>query len=340
MIESLRLKNFQAHQSLTIHFDPGITTIVGRSDVGKTAVLRALQWVAFNRPQGESFITHGEAKGSARLRVDGHSILRRRGAGDNTYVLNGDAYKSFGSVPPDPIRVLLQVGEVNFQNQHDSPFWFFLTSGEVAKQLNSVVNLDLIDRTQSYLAASLRKAANAVGFAQDRLERVKGERDTLDWVDAADASLERLEGMSESLEQDRSQITHLAHLIKECRVMEERRRTLVDMVEDAHKLLKIGGEWEEVRGKRDHLRHLIEQGKVAERAARRGVNRKELGALDSLAEEVRKLQAERDSLRSLLRRVETLEKEAKEKGRLAKEAEKRLAEEVKGRCPVCGRGES
>ena len=43
-IESLSLHNFQCHEHLDIAFDPQLTTIVGPSDVGKTAILRALKW--------------------------------------------------------------------------------------------------------------------------------------------------------------------------------------------------------------------------------------------------------------------------------------------------------
>jgi AAA15 family ATPase/GTPase len=40
-MKKLRIKNFQIHKDLEIEFGP-ITTIVGPSDIGKSAVLRAL----------------------------------------------------------------------------------------------------------------------------------------------------------------------------------------------------------------------------------------------------------------------------------------------------------
>lgn len=43
----LRIQNFQAHKDTTIEFDR-ITTIVGPSDTGKSAVLRAFKWVEKN----------------------------------------------------------------------------------------------------------------------------------------------------------------------------------------------------------------------------------------------------------------------------------------------------
>ena len=74
MLEKLRIINFQKHEDLTVSFDDRITTIVGPSDVGKSAVLRALRWVLTNQPDGSGFIREGEKNASVVLRVDGRTI--------------------------------------------------------------------------------------------------------------------------------------------------------------------------------------------------------------------------------------------------------------------------
>lgn len=61
----LRIQNFQAHKDTTIEFDC-ITTIVGPSDIGKSAVLRALKWVAKNEPKGTSFVRDGDKLGGEK----------------------------------------------------------------------------------------------------------------------------------------------------------------------------------------------------------------------------------------------------------------------------------
>lgn len=61
----LRIQNFQAHKDTTIEFDR-ITTIVGPSDIGKSAVLRALKWVAKNEPNGTSFVRDGDKLGGEK----------------------------------------------------------------------------------------------------------------------------------------------------------------------------------------------------------------------------------------------------------------------------------
>lgn len=147
MIESLSLQNFQAHRKLRVEFGPGITTIVGRSDVGKSAIIRALRWAATNQPGGDQFITTGTKGTSVALRVDGRVIKRKRGGSVNTYHLDAEEYKSFGRGVPGPIVSVLNMPGVCWQGQHDAPFWFSETGGEVARKLNSIVNLAIIDTT-------------------------------------------------------------------------------------------------------------------------------------------------------------------------------------------------
>ena len=79
MIERLEIKNFQAHETLRVVFDEHVTTIVGPSDAGKSAIIRALWWLVFDRPLGTAFIKDGEETCSARLWADGKRLAKRKG---------------------------------------------------------------------------------------------------------------------------------------------------------------------------------------------------------------------------------------------------------------------
>ena len=57
MISGLLLKNFQSHKKTILHFHPGVNAIIGKSNSGKTAILRALYWIIYNRPSGISFVS-------------------------------------------------------------------------------------------------------------------------------------------------------------------------------------------------------------------------------------------------------------------------------------------
>lgn len=61
-IESVRLENFQSHENTVLPFTPGFNVLVGKSNQGKTAVLRALTWVYKNKPSGAGTIIRNGCK--------------------------------------------------------------------------------------------------------------------------------------------------------------------------------------------------------------------------------------------------------------------------------------
>lgn len=182
-LESLLIRNFQRHAKLRIHFDPGITTIVGPTDSGKSAVLRALSWVLFNQPQGDAHIKQGEDFARVRLKVDGQEIIRQRGK-ENLYLLGEEEFKAFGAGVPDKVRDLLNVSEINAQWQFDAPYWFSLSSGEVSRRLNEIVDLSVIDSSLASVASTLRKARAKVEISTDRIEQLESSLKTFDYLPA------------------------------------------------------------------------------------------------------------------------------------------------------------
>jgi exonuclease SbcC len=178
-LESITLNNFQAHERLEIKFSPTITTIKGATDRGKSAVLRALRWVCLNDLAGEDFIREGAKFALVKLRTDKAEIGRGKGQGGNVYILNDKEYKAFGQgVPPD-IAEALALNEINFQGQHDAPFWFAETAGEVSRRLNAVIDLSIIDRALSHIASEVRVSSERKGICEERLKEAKAQLEEL-----------------------------------------------------------------------------------------------------------------------------------------------------------------
>jgi DNA repair exonuclease SbcCD ATPase subunit len=193
MIKSLKIKNFQIHKKLLLEFDSNITVIIGPSDTGKSAILRALRWLFTNKPSGDEYIHHDETDVSILLKIDNHKIIRSKGSKGNRYLLDGKEYKSFGSNVPTDIQSVLNIGDVNFQGQIDPPWWFLKSPGEVSKELNSIVNLGLIDRVMQYTASELRKNKIAVEISKEKLKQTKDRKKGLGWVKEANVKLGKIE---------------------------------------------------------------------------------------------------------------------------------------------------
>ncbi len=168
--KSLILKDFQAHKSLKVPFSRSITSIVGPSDRGKSAILRALRWVCLNDFAGDEFIREGATRALVRLRTRRHAILRKKGAEGNIYALDEERFRAFGTSVPEPIAKLLQLSEVNFQDQHDAPFWFALSAGEVSRRLNAIIDLSVIDTSLSNAAGAVKKASWEAAISRERIQ--------------------------------------------------------------------------------------------------------------------------------------------------------------------------
>jgi len=213
MLEFLRIKNFQGLEDLTIPLAQPITVIVGETDRCKSASLRALRWLATNKPAGDSFIRHGQESASVKLKIDGRTVSRRKGR-ENLYLVDGERLAAFGAGVPDPVATLLNLADESFQRQHDPPFWFSLSPGQVSKELNRIIDLEAIDRTLANLAADSRRAKAAVEVSKDRLKAAEGERGSLAWVPEAGTDLDRLEGMEARLSENREKRPVLAVAIE------------------------------------------------------------------------------------------------------------------------------
>ena len=174
----LELVNFQAHKRLTLDLRSPITSLQGATDVGKSAVLRALRWCCLNDIAGDEFIREGAKETSVTLRVQVdkrvHTIRRTRGR-ENTYELDGKEYKAFGTSVPADIAALLQLNEINFQAQHDGPFWFNESAPEVSRRLNAVIDLSVIDTVLSNIASEVRLAQERKAVTEERLQEAKAE---------------------------------------------------------------------------------------------------------------------------------------------------------------------
>ena len=190
MLKSLSIRNFRLHKKLKIVFSPNITTLVGKSYAGKSTAVLALKWVCLNRPAGTSVIRWGAGGTKVTLKLDEHEITRIRSKSKNLYLLQektketitGHKFEAFGNNVPERISKIVNISENSFQGQHSLPFWFGETSGEVARKLNSIVNLSLIDTSLSYLSSTLTKARHTVDICKDRVEEVGKRKNELGFV--------------------------------------------------------------------------------------------------------------------------------------------------------------
>lgn len=260
MLESLTLENFQKHQNLHIDFDPHITCVVGASDQGKSSIIRALYWVMTNQIRGDSFIHHGSDYVKGTLRIDGHEIVREKGRSRNLYRLDGGRpFEAFGAGIPDEIAALVNVCRSNFQLQLDSPYLLSLSPGEVSRELNSIVNLDLIDSILSYLASEQRKAKTTVQVCEERLQQARDKKKELLWVTEADRLLRELEDADKEILEVREKLAGLTELLDGLDGLDETIQRTEATIIAIEEVIKTGQAWQEAKEQSTVLASLVQE---------------------------------------------------------------------------------
>ena len=202
MIDSLLIENFQSHKHTELGFSPGVNVIVGSSDCGKSAVLRALNWIVNNHPSGDGFVSWWDKKTKCKvtLKVDGNEIsrIRGKGQGPNKYFLGDEKLTGFGQGVPEEITEVINLNEMNIQRQHASPYLLDDTPGEVGRKLNKVVNLDIIDEVFKKVRSRYMEVNQVVTLENERLGKLREDYAGYNYLDQLESDL----GLAEKLDKE------------------------------------------------------------------------------------------------------------------------------------------
>jgi exonuclease SbcC len=197
MIDEIHLGNFQSHKDTTLALDPGLNVIVGASDSGKSAIIRALRWLIWNRPMGDAFINHNAQGAFVNITTDEMDVIQRaKGPGGNEYRINDQFFKAFGNDVPEEIQAILNMDEVNLQQQLDRPFLISNSPGEVAAYFNKIVRLDKIDAGTKKINSQIRTLTNQISADESRKEQFEIELGEYKYLDHFEVDLEELEKMN------------------------------------------------------------------------------------------------------------------------------------------------
>lgn len=215
MIKSIEITNFQSHKASKLELSPMVTIIQGNSDCGKSAVMRALNWLLFN-PAGDYFISDWARKGKTisspcmvSVEANGHHVTRRRDKDFNGYELDGEAFEATRNSVPPKVADALGLGEVNVQRQLDPPFLLSMSAGEVSRYINSLVNLERIDRWTTAMKGREGALRSKLEAERARLERSKAEFDSYSFVprlEELSADVNLLDGKISECEKTASEI--------------------------------------------------------------------------------------------------------------------------------------
>lgn len=332
MLEVLTLRNFQKWKKLVVEFGQ-ITTLVGQSDVGKSSVLRAIRLVCRNAPGGLGVVRHGQHRTRVSLVVDGRTVERTRGEKDNTYVLDRQVHKALGQGAggiPTAVASALMVEDINLQNQHDAPFWFADTPGQVSKALNRIVNLDVIDRTLTKAASTVRQAQAVEEVTTARVKEAEEAVKKLEWVRGFDKAMSAVVSARDAVAEADNKVGRLESLLGQH----------AEAVAEKRRYAKVWKAFADVEGLADIARRVdldYQLFKNLLRAHRVEVERGkaqigDFGPVEDARGDGDRIAGDCGRLERLMDQYEQAEERLCQARSEQKEAEKKLGD----RCPTCG----
>jgi len=195
----LSLENFQAHSNTDIDIE-GMTVITGKSNAGKSSIIRALLWVITNKPTGTAFIKHGKKDVSVWFN---NVLFRERSPKLNRYgiIIEGETenYDAIKTDVPKPVEQYLNLVSANIQRQRDVDFLIGLTPTAAGALLDSTLHLTDISMIEAEAARKCREAVENVNKGKKDLEEAEGLLASMDWLPEANKTNEKIKTLRENL---------------------------------------------------------------------------------------------------------------------------------------------
>lgn len=235
-IEKIILVNFQSHVYSELSLSRGVNVIVGPSDSGKTAIMRALRWNMFNDPSGVEFVREGESEVSVTVRFQNNvEVERRRSRSKNQYILRRPdeeelVFEGFGKNVPAEIEEAIGIKKVmlddkkalplNFSDQLDGPFLLQETDAYKAQAIGRMVGVDLLDETMRDTLRDKKQISIRRELMEKDLEETEQSLESFSDLDDQIALRERIEKLLSSvseLKKKTETAKTFVHALKEIR---------------------------------------------------------------------------------------------------------------------------
>lgn len=176
----LSIRNFQSIKKAELDIEP-LTVIVGPSDSGKSAIIRALAAALWNTP-GNDFISWGSKKAEVDFQDGTDHIHYEKGSAPK-YTINGHDYSAIGRGPFAEVEAVgyreLQAdsrkARPQLSRQHDAPF---LISDDypptsVAALLGDLSDSAIVNKAKRVLEKDIKQLTSELNYKQGELDDLK-----------------------------------------------------------------------------------------------------------------------------------------------------------------------
>lgn len=227
-ITKVVITNFQAHGKRVVDFVNGLNVIKGESNAGKTAILRAIFWCLYDKPNGSDFIKTGAKSCKVELYLsNGYCITRKRSrSSSGSYILmypdgTEQEFKGFSNSIPVDITNAHQMPEIkiagngyriNVAAQLDAPFLVGYSPNERVNMIGSLVEADKADEAKKEFTSEKRRLSAQKKSLESSIESKEQELAQYANIDNAAKTIKIIEAAIGKLESDEAVIANYTNI--------------------------------------------------------------------------------------------------------------------------------
>ena len=220
---TLKVRYFQSIERVDLEID-GFTVITGRTNLGKSALVRAMSGAFFGIP-GDAYIQRGAKQAQVQLKGEDFELTWTK-VGKETpqnktrLKINGTTHTKLGrdhAQLTQPLRVEeIQTTAARvkpqFANQHDAMFLLTLSPAAVAEVFKTLGRADVVTKAQGFCRKDRTAATAQKDVREQDLEQRRKERDRYHWVPEAETRLAILKTTEQVRQDNRDQLAEMDRL--------------------------------------------------------------------------------------------------------------------------------
>lgn len=276
IIERLEIKNFQSHADSTLDFDKHMNVIIGESDDGKSAIIRAFEFV-FGELTGSAkdYIRKGEKYASVTIYLDNGYIIERKVEkksngfnGYNIYDPNKNEWETSNSKNTPYVQELLGYSRVvlddknsfsvNFLDQDDNHFFIdkSTTASLRAKIIGTVYKTHFADSLLRKYETEIKRAKTLLQAKKEDVDERKTQLDCMCHVEPLKEFRDDVKKRYEIVSAESAEVDFLNQKLDEMIRIMGRIKTIDAYCERAEQIVASRCRVEELEREAEHFMHI------------------------------------------------------------------------------------
>jgi len=268
MFKTISIANIQSHTETSLDLSPGVNVVTGQSDSGKTGIIRSLFWLINNRPSGETLRNwNSDISDPMAVEVvlsEGGSIAINREKGKTSYMLSykgqEESFQAIKTDVPSEVSEVLNLSSYNLQSQHQTYFLLQDTPGEVARTLNELTGLSIIDSAFKKVSAKIRETTSKIESLKSDRDRGKEQLKQYDNLDSIRILIEDIERDTKELSKIEVDRVKIINSITELLKIKERlaeQQSLLETTDEVTDILALISEQEGIVSQKMKIQYLL-----------------------------------------------------------------------------------